>query len=178
MDSLEPQIQVLHGGRFLELVQAGRWEYARRVRSVSAVGVIAVTDQRELIVVEQYRIPVAARTLELPAGLVGDQQHLSGEHMLQAAKRELLEETGYEADQWTYLFDGPSSAGLTDEMVHLYLARGLRQTASGGGEETENITVHKIALDGLDAFLNAQRMAGVLVDMKIRMAGYLLDRRG
>ena len=166
------EINLLYRGKFLQLLKHDRWEFAHRSGNVSAVGIVAATDDRKLILVEQFRIPVNTRTIELPAGLVGDDD--SGEDILAAAARELLDETGYQAREWKYLYDGPSSAGLTDEMVHLVRALGLRKVGAGGGTAGEEITLHEIALAELEAFLSAKRSAGVLVDLKVRLAGMLL----
>lgn len=170
--------QILHAGRFIELVRSGHWEYARRRGCLHAVGIIAITPDHRLLLVEQYRIPVGTRTIELPAGLIGDAAHLEGEAAETAGRRELLEETGYEADHWEYLFAGPSSAGLSDEQLHLLLATGLRQVGPGGGDDSEDITLHAIALGELEPFLAAREREGVLVDMKVRLAGYLATLRG
>lgn len=167
--------ETLYSGRFLQMLRQGRWEYAHRTGDVSAVGIIAATPEGKLLLVEQFRIPVNAATIELPAGLVGDED--TSEEILTAARRELLEETGYEAAELEYLFDGPSSAGLTDEMIHLVLARGLRRVTGGGGTAGEQITVHEVPLEDLDRFLNRKRSAGTLVDVKVRLAGLLLCRQ-
>lgn len=164
--------KVIYRGQFIELLQHDRWEYAHRAGNVSAVGIVAATDDQKLILVEQFRIPVDTTTIELPAGLVGDGD--AGEDIIAAAERELLEETGYQAGQWKYLYDGPSSAGLTDERVHLVRARGLRKVGAGGGIAGEQIVVHEIALAELDAFLAAKRSAGVLIDLKVRLARLLV----
>jgi ADP-ribose pyrophosphatase len=167
--------EVLHAGKFIELVRIGRWEYARRTRSQRAVGIIARTDGGELVLVQQHRIPVSADTIELPAGLVGDED--AHEAVTTAARRELLEETGYEAQRIEHLFDGPSSAGLTDEQVDLVLATGLRQVHCGGGIEGERITVHTVAIDNLSEFLKLQRSRGIQIDFKVRLAEYMLRLR-
>lgn len=130
-------------GKFLELLKEGRWEYVRRVNASGAVMIVAVTKEGELLLVEEYRVPLHARTVGLPAGISGDEGE---ESTLQSARRELEEETGYRADSWTYLFEGPSSPGLTTEMVSFYLAEGLHRISEGGGVAHENITVHRIPL--------------------------------
>lgn len=166
------KIEMLYAGKFVELVRNGRWEYARRVNGHRAVGIIAVTEAGELILVQQYRIPVGTDTIELPAGLVGDGD--GPEEVASAARRELLEETGYEAGSIEYLFDGPSSAGLTDEQVDLVLARSIRQVHSGGGVEGEQITVHTVPLAKLSGSLDLHRDRGVQIDFKVRLAEYML----
>ncbi len=167
--------EVLYAGKYVELVRSGRWEYARRAHGHRAVGIIAMAAADKLILVQQYRIPLGADTIELPAGLVGDQD--AREEIETAARRELLEETGYEAQKIDYLFDGPSSAGLTDEQVDLVLATGLRQVHAGGGVEAERITVHTVRLDELGLFLQTHRGRGVQIDFKVRLAEYFLRFR-
>ena len=117
--------RVLAAGKFLRLVKCGHWEYADRHTCAGAVAIVAVTDDRRLILVEQFRIPLSRNVIELPAGLVGDVAGEEHEDMAVAARRELLEETGYEAGDMRWLFAGPSSAGLTSELVDFFLAERL-----------------------------------------------------
>ena len=173
-DNPEERPQPLFRGKFLELVKEGRWEYVRRVNANGAVMVIAVTEEGELLLVEEYRFPLHARTIGLPAGLSGDGGE---ESTLESARRELEEETGYSASSWTYLFTGPSSPGLTTEMVSFYLADGLRQVAEGGGVDNEDITVHRIPLFLVHDWLMDQTGQGKVVDPKIFMGLYFLFRR-
>lgn len=118
--------------------------------------------------------PLHALTIGLPAGLSGDGGE---ESTLESARRELEEETGYSASSWTYLFTGPSSPGLTTEMVSFYLADGLRQVAEGGGVDNEDITVHRIPLFLVHDWLMDQTGQGKVVDPKIFMGLYFLFRR-
>ncbi|WP_295877024.1 NUDIX hydrolase [uncultured Akkermansia sp.] len=173
-DNPEERPQTLFRGKFLELVKEGRWEYVRRVNANGAVMVIAVTEEGELLLVEEYRFPLHARTIGLPAGLSGDGGE---ESTLESARRELEEETGYSASFWTYLFTGPSSPGLTTEMVSFYLADGLRQVAEGGGVDNEDITVHRIPLSLVHDWLMDQTGQGKVVDPKIFMGLYFLFHR-
>src|SRR5678816_1525211 len=87
----------LHTGKFLALVTEGHWEYADRTNATGAAIIVAVTEEQKLLLVEQYRIPVHARTIELPAGIIGDEPGSSDEAHAEAARRELIEETGFEA---------------------------------------------------------------------------------
>src|SRR6266478_6652241 len=77
-------------GKFLALVKEGRWEYVDRIGVTGAAIIVAVTDEQKLLLVAQYRIPVHARTIELPAGILGDEPGGSEECLVDAAKRELL----------------------------------------------------------------------------------------
>lgn len=147
----------LYRGKFLELLKEGRWEYVRRVNASGAVMIVAVTKEGELLLVEEYRVPLHARTVGLPAGISGDEGE---ESTLQSARRELEEETGYRADSWTYLFAGPSSPGLTTEMVSFYLAEDLHRISAGGGVAHENITVHRIPLPQVHDWLMEQMGQG------------------
>jgi len=162
--------EVLYEGRFLRLVRRGGWEWCERVRASGVVGVIALTPDRCLLLVEQHRPPVGTSVIELPAGLAGDLADAPEEEMVVAAQRELMEETGWEADHWTLVSDGPASAGLTNERMHLFRATGLRRTGPGGGDGTESIVVHTIPIDGLLTWLAERRREGVLHDPKVLAA--------
>lgn len=163
-------------GRYLALLERDGWEYASRTNASGVAVIIAVTDDRQLVLVEQYRIPVGRRVLELPAGLVGDGAE-PGEDMLAGARRELEEETGYSATHWTALLECPSTAGLSDEMVTFFLAEGLERSAPGGGDATESIEVHLVPLGEATEWLERQAVKGTYLDPKIYTALFWLDRR-
>ena len=167
----EPKAHCFHRGKHLMFLSDHGWEYVTRTHATGVVGIIAVNDEEQLVLVEQYRPPVAARVLELPAGLVGDNAPESSE---EAARRELLEETGYSAESMEVLFAGPSSAGLADEVVHLVRAHGLRQTHPGGGIEGESIVVHRVPLHGLESFIEDFEASDGMVDFKVRLAAHLV----
>lgn len=167
--------EVLFEGNYLQVIRRGRWEFAARTRATGVVGIVAVTTDRKLVLIEQFRLPVGRRVIELPAGLVGDEDDDS-EVPVAAAIRELEEETGYTAESMECLTVGPSSAGLTSEVVNLYLARGVRRIGEGGGTGGEEITVHEIPLDIVDGWLKGVRGERVLVDFKVYSALYFLQR--
>lgn len=167
----------LHIGRFLALIKEGHWEYAERVNATGAAIIVAVTDQQKLLLVEQYRIPVHSRTIELPAGIIGDEPGASNEPFEDAAKRELLEETGYQAERVEVLTHGPASSGLTSETVSLFLATGLRRVGAGGGIEHEEITVHEVPLNEVHGWLAEKARTGALVDPKIYAGLYFVLHR-
>ena len=151
---VENEVQTVHTGRHLTMVARGRWEFVTRNTQRPAVGIVAITDAGEVVLVEQYRPPVDRRVVEIPAGLTGDVGGAENETLLEAAKRELKEETGYAAKRWTQLGGGYSSPGLTDESIVLFLAEGLQRQQRGGGDESEQITVHEVAVENVDQWLN------------------------
>lgn len=172
--STNHQPQTLYSGRFLALLKEGSWEYAHRVNASGAAIILAVTPEKRLLLVEQYRIPVHARTIELPAGIIGDEPGVSGEEQAEAARRELLEETGYDAERIQALTSGPASSGLASEVVTLFHATALRRVHAGGGVAHEEITVHEIDLPEVDSWLRRKSAGGLLVDPKIYAGLYFL----
>ncbi|MGC3961048.1 MAG: nucleoside 2-deoxyribosyltransferase domain-containing protein [Verrucomicrobiota bacterium] len=168
--------QTLFAGKFLALIKEGHWEYAHRTNATGAAIIAAVTDEKKILLVEQYRIPVHARTIELPAGIIGDEPGSSDESHAEAARRELVEETGYEAGQIEALTHGPASAGLGSEVLTLFLASKLRRVGAGGGVAHEDITVHEVALSEIDSWLEAKAKAGVLIDPKVYAGLYFISK--
>ncbi len=164
----------LYAGKFLSLVKDGRWEYVERANAKGAVIILAVTDEQKLLLVEQYRIPLHKRTIELPAGIVGDQPGDAGESITEAAKRELLEETGFAAEEVEILTTGPSSAGLTSEVITLVAASKLKRINAGGGVAQEDITVHEAPVDKIDSWLAQKEKEGLLVEPKVYAGLYFL----
>jgi ADP-ribose pyrophosphatase len=163
-------------GKRLRFVRRGTWEYVTRRGATGVVVVAAVTDEGKLLLVEQDRIPIGRRAIELPAGLAGDEPGAEHEHLVEAAKRELLEETGYTAARWQEVFTGPSSAGLTDEMITFFLASGLTRQSDGGGVAGEDILVHEVPLDEVDQWLSEKTREGLAVDVRVYTGLYFLGR--
>ena len=157
----------LYTGKFLALIKDGHWEYAHRVNASGAAIILALTAENKLLLVEQYRIPCQTITIELPAGIVGDEHGRADEPISQAARRELLEETGYDCEHLEPLTTGPSSGGLASELVTLFRATGLRRVGSGGGLPNEGIMVHEVPLTEVHDWLETKARAGVLVDPKV-----------
>ena len=175
-NSIQPPRRVLAEGKHLRLIQQGHWEYAERTKATSAVVIIAVTDDRRILLVEQDRIPVGKHVIELPAGLVGDSDDQNGEDFLAAAHRELLEETGYEAVEMKLMTVGPPTSGLASEIVAFVLATGLKQVAAGGGVESEQIEVHTVELTAVDRWLLEQVARDVMIDPKVYAGLYFAER--
>ncbi len=169
--------EILFEGRFVRLVRQDHWEWAERTNTACAVVVVAVTPDRQIVLTEQYRIPLGARVVELPAGLVGDAPQQAAEGTLAAAQRELLEETGFVADDWQPVVEGPVSAGMSNERAALYLARNAWRAGQGGGDPSENIQVHVVPLEHAEQFLSDRRRQGVLVDPKVYAGLYFASQR-
>ncbi len=158
--------EILGTGRFLRLVRAEDWEFVERPGVKAIVAILAEHDGH-LVLVEQYRPPVGRRVVELPAGLVGDVPGAEDESLEEAARRELEEETGFFARDFTPLTVGPATAGATSEILTFLRADGLRRTSAGGGDSTEDIQVHLVPCDQIDRWLAERKNTGVLVDAKV-----------
>src|SRR4051812_41612022 len=165
---------VVWEGRYIKVTKAGTWEYVSRTRDVTAAVILAI-DEGHVILVEQYRVPIGARCVELPAGLVGDEA--AGEPIEAAAIRELEEETGYRAEHMVDLGRFHSSPGMSSEAFTLLRAEGLTKIGDGGGiDQHEDIEVHRVALESVPAFLEAKRAEGACADVKLLLllaAGFL-----
>lgn len=157
-------------GSYIAAKRKGRWEYVSRVRGIRAAVILAVEDGHVLLV-EQFREPLGKVCLELPAGLVGDQDD-PDEQVLDAAGRELEEETGWKAECLESLGEFYSSPGMVSESFTLVRATGLSQVGAGGGTEGEDITVYRVPLAELSVFVEERRNAGVGID--VRIMGLLL----
>ncbi|HMO76000.1 MAG TPA: NUDIX hydrolase [Sphingopyxis sp.] len=165
-------------GRFITVRQQGTWEYVSRSRGIHAAVILAIDeadDGRHVLLVEQYRVPLGINCLELPAGLVGDDS--AGEASEVAAERELEEETGYRAAHWRTVGEFFSSPGMVSESFTLLVATGLDKVGEGGGVDSEDIMVHRVPLDGIEAFVAAKRAEGCGIDVRVAMllAGGLLS---
>lgn len=172
------EIHTLYRGDFLALYRDGRWEYAGRVNARGAAFVLALTAAWEILLVEQYRVPLRARCIELPAGIVGDHADGADEPAAAAALRELEEETGYIGARAELLLRGPIAPGLSSELIELFLVRDARRVGPGGGaaDEGEDITVHVVPLDDVHAFLQAQAAAGLRVEPRIYTGLWFAER--
>jgi ADP-ribose pyrophosphatase len=156
--------QIVWQGKFITTKTRGTWEYVSRARGIKAAVILAIEDGHVLLV-EQFRVPLGKNCLELPAGLIGDET--ANEAVEDGAARELEEETGYRADRIEVVGDFYSSPGMVSESFYFVKAHGLTKVSDGGGVEGENITVHRVALKELAAFIALKRAEGCAMDVKL-----------
>ena len=175
MDSNDPNPELLYEGDWLRLVRRGHWESCERTHGKGmAVIIIACTPDDEVLFVEQHRVPLGARTIEMPAGLVGDQ---SGEDTLEdAARRELEEETGWRPANVEVLLVGPTSSGMSNERIAFVRATDLEKVGEGGGVDNEDITVHTVPRSEAPAWLMRKQREGFELDLKLWAGLWMLER--
>ena len=166
--SEEPE-QIVWAGKFITAKVRGKWEYVARSRGIRAAVILAIDEEDHVLLVEQYRVPLGKACLELPAGLVGDDDSLTGEDAAAAANRELIEETGYRAARMEVLGEFFSSPGMVSESFTMLRAHGLEQVGPGGGTDGEDITVHRVPLAELPAFIERARKRGLGIDVRLLM---------
>ena len=161
-------------GKYLRLVRDGSWEYVERCGGVTAV-VILAEHEGQVILVEQYRVPLGRRCLELPAGLVGDEDPSAT--IPGTAIKELEEETGFTADDIEIIGEFYSSPGMVAEGFSLVRAHGVCRIGAGGGTEHEEIEVHLVPRPAISSFIAHKREEGCGIDVKllILLASSLLD---
>jgi ADP-ribose pyrophosphatase len=174
-DYRNDEIKTVYEGKWLRMKLRGRWEFVERTNAGGiAVIIIAATPEKNLLFVEQTRVPLDAKTIEMPAGLVGDVD--AGESIELAAERELLEETGWQASRIELLMTGPTSSGMSNERVAFVRASGLVRVNAGGGDASEDILVHEIPIADAPRWLSQKMREGFAVDAKLWAGLWLLDR--
>ena len=170
--------ETLYQGRWLRLRRRGRWEYAERNNPGGAVIILAVTPEDNVLFVEQYRVAVQQFTIEMPAGLVGDLADQPHESSLIAAQRELEEETGYRCGRVSFVHEGPSSSGMSSEIIAFVRAHDLVKVSEGGGDGTENIVVHEVPRSEAGAWLVARAKDGYSIDPKLFAGLWFIEHAG
>ncbi|MED5546961.1 MAG: NUDIX hydrolase [Pseudomonadota bacterium] len=154
-------------GRFITAKTRGRWEFVGRARGIKAAVILAIDEEDNVILVDQYRVPLQRRCLELPAGLVGDESDMADEDPANAAIRELEEETGYRAGTMENMGEFFSSPGMVSESFTLFRARNLVKVGEGGGVDDENIVVHRVPLSRIGEVIADFRAKDYAMDVKM-----------
>jgi ADP-ribose pyrophosphatase len=168
--------KLLGKGNFLQLLDRKTWEFVDRIGSRGVVDIIAVTDDRNLVLVEQFRPACNNAVIELPAGLVGDEFETSNEAAADAARRELEEETGYRAGHMERVAVGKAAPGHSTETVSVFLASDLVKVSSGGGVEDEAITVHEVDINNVQEWITTQLARGVDIGLRVYVGLYFAER--
>src|SRR4051812_5365430 len=163
LDDLPPP-EVMWAGKFVRAVRRGKWEYTSRANDIRAVVILAEYDGG-VILIDQPRVPLGGRCVELPAGLIGDEDpHATVET---TAVNELEEETGYTAERIEILGEFYASPGMLSEGFTLVRAHGVRKIGDGGSDENEDINVHLVARADIPNFLEQKRAEGFGIDVKL-----------
>jgi ADP-ribose pyrophosphatase len=163
LDDLPPP-EEMWSGKFVRAIRRGKWEYASWVGGINAVVILAEHDGK-VILVEQPRVPTECRCIELPAGLVGDQEPDATPES--TAVKELEEETGFTCERVERLGEFYASPGMVAESFTLVRAHGVRRIGEGGGDENEDITVHLVPRAEIPNFIEQKRAEGYGVDVKL-----------
>lgn len=164
-------MKTIFEGDHLFVKENDGWQFAERKSSTEAVAVIAETDRGELVLTEQHRKPLARRVIDFAAGLVGDEAGGPSDPATTAIK-ELEEETGYTCESVELLFRGPSSPGITSEIVTIFRAHGVRRAGEGGGVGGEKIKVHLVPRTELHEWLRTKEKEGMLIDVKVGLFAF------
>lgn len=170
------KVSVLYQGTYIRLVKKNDWEYIQRHNCTGIVIIVSMTNDKRVVLTEQFRPPVGKRVIEFPAGLMNDKPGVKKESVAASARRELFEETGYRAGGIKNLMTGPVSGGSSMDLVSMVLAYGLTKEGKGGGDETEQIKVHEVPLKEIDRWLAAQGKKGKLIEPKIYSGLYFLNK--
>ena len=174
MDTKTSPPRTVYEGRYLRMIERGTWEYVERTHASGlAAIIIAVTPEDNVVFVEQFRAPLQAATIEMPAGLVGDIH--TDESIEVSAIRELEEETGWTAAQAEVLMIGPTSSGMASEKIAFVRATGLTRVGAGGGDGDEDITVHEIPRTEAAAWLVRKMGEGYELDAKLWAGLWMID---
>jgi ADP-ribose pyrophosphatase len=158
-------------GKFMSIVEihyrdakgvVRTWEAVERVNIGGIVVMVAVTPANNVLLEKQFRPPLGRDVIELPAGLVDP-----GESMEEAARRELIEETGWSSRELRFLVEGPMSTGASTEILRTYLCIGLEYVGKSGGDDNEIIEVIEVPMAGVSEYLSSAQSVGTLVDLKV-----------
>ena len=140
------------------------YEYVKRLKT-GIVGILPVTEDNELLLIKQFRIPLGQYIIEAPAWLCEE-----NEEKKVSVKRELEEETGYTTNDIEFLFSTPTSAGLTTEIIDIFLwvnARKMTNVSHVEIDKNEDISLIKIPISEAIKQLHSERKNWTLIDSKV-----------
>jgi len=159
--------EIVWEGKYITTRRKGRWEYVSRSRGIRAAVILAIDAEDHVILVEQFRIPLGKPCIELPAGLIGDDDSCEGEDATAAAARELEEETGYHAGRMEVIGEFYSSPGMVSESFTLLRAHDLTRVGNGGGVGSEEIIVHRVPVKDIGKAIARWREQGYGIDVRM-----------
>ena len=150
---------IIFRSRFDQMRHPSSGRTFRRVvlESVDWVNIVPVTAEGKVVMVEQYRFGIGRNTIETPGGMVDP-----GETSLEAATRELEEETGYSGGQWRYLGAVEPNPAIHDHLCHHWLVEGVVKTGEPAPGEGEALAVHLMTVDEIVAALESGRLRHAL----------------
>jgi len=163
--------------RFLRMIERDGWTFVERPNSKGVVTILPLTRERRLVFVEQLRAPLGRRAIEFPAGLMGDEAGHENEDPAIAAGRELIEETGYAAQDLELVATTATSPGMANEMVYFVLAWNLDRVGPGGGVDNEDIVVHEVPIGEARSWLGERERAGLAIAAKVFAGLYFIGER-
>ncbi len=171
-----PIPELLLAGKHVRFLKIGNWEFFERTHACKAVVVFPVTENGEVILISQFRPPVNAHVIEFPAGLIGDEVAHRNEQIVDAAQRELIEETGYRANSMEIVAEGPPSPGLSNETIIMAIAKNLEKINDGGGVDGEDICIYTVPFENVESWLEEKRREGFIIDPKIFGGLYFINK--
>ena len=172
---MKPDCELLFEGEHLSFLRCRGWEYVEHRKAKQSVMVVAVTPEGSLVLADEFRPAIGARMICLPAGLVGD---VEAEDPRVAARRELREETGYEAPALDFLGRGPGSAGASSEIISFFLARDARLAGEQAPEDRDLIRVHVVPLPDVLDWARERENRDAFIDPKVWAGLYLAAAAG
>ncbi len=171
------ETQEIYNGKIISLqkdrveLPDGCMSWREVIKHGGGAGIVALTSQKEILLIRQYRYPTGQDLWEIPAGKLDP-----GENPLQTAQRELKEETGCQAANWQLLSEFYSSPGFCNEKLSIYLAQDL-QMGEACPDEGEFLQVKKIPLAEVLLMLkdgrikDAKSIAGILLAVQFYKLG-------
>lgn len=165
---------VLLEGRHMRFLRRKGWEYVEHRTAPEAAMIVALTAEGGIVLAEEFRPPMGAPVVSLPSGLIGDE---GPEEAIDAARRELAEETGHAAERWEFLARGPGSAGQSSEMITFFLARPAVRSGAQADHDVGKIQVHVVPVSQLRDWARRRETEGAVIDPKIWAGLYLAHGR-
>lgn len=175
--------EIVHKGKHITRVDVryvtnrgkeNTWEKVNRNTFGKIVAIFALTLEKEVILVKQFRIPSGSYVVELPAGLADKK----GENSEDLARRELQEETGYEVfGRFEPIVEGPFNSGMTDDELVIFFGDNARKTKDQLPDDAEEVEVMKVPFDQLVDFCT-EKHPDFKVDIKILNVLPVIQKKG